>query len=358
MILPSYLGPGEQTFAPTGDARALTLPPTGTLLLNQQIENTRYGTLNQQPYDQPFHQQLVDIYEPPGPINVALHMKHGGAATKGQYAAAMGVLQGAPTLANVNFRMLQMLTAAVWFSQGSHCTKDNAGPWNPNGVDTVSAQYPFGVSGWSNHEYWSGADDPQFTIDVANAMTARYGAVFKVDCGHSEGGILTQRSWYERKTGGFACFCTSSGPASHYYIDVDPTLPSVPRPCRTQFGLQDDNIGIAGGHFLDPTWIGGKNPTLSQAEFPIILISDFHQLQTRVNAFNTHYGLPAETVSYADGVTVPVNIGTKTTWTYSGGAQQLVLYSAAQHSTKTHQACAGHFMLIDFALFALSNINR
>jgi hypothetical protein len=352
---PSYLSPGEVVTPGVGDANVLLGAPLGTLLLNQQIPNTRYGTPQQQPYDLPFHVQLVDIYEPNGPIDLAMLMLHGGAGYKAQYAAALGILIGVPSVDNVRWHILEHVNAAAWFAQGSHCTKANAGPWNPNGVDTVSAQYPNGVAGWSSHAYWSGADDPQFAKDVATAMRSRYGSVFRVCCGHSEGGMMTQRIWAEQSIGGFNCFCVSSGPANHWYLS-NPTLPQIPMPFRAQFGLQDDNIGIAGGHFLDQTWVGSKNPTVSQAEFPVISISDFYRLQTRVDAYNTFYGRPAETVNWNDGVTVAAKIGTKTTWTYCGGAMQLVLYSDAQHSTKSHQACAGHGMFTDFAIFALQNI--
>lgn len=354
---PSYLAPGESVTPISGTVAALVMAPPGTMLLNQQIPNTRYGTPQQQPYDKPLHDNLIDIYEPPGTINLAMTMLHGGGASKGQYAASLTIISGPQTLDTVNWPALMQVGAAAWFIQGMHCTPANAGPWNPNGVDTVSAQYPNGIAGWSNRAYWSGNDDPQLLVDIAIAQSQRYSNVFKVLCGHSEGGMMMQRAWYEHAAGGFNCYCGSSSPVNSYYLG-NPALPAVPKPMRTQFGLQDDNIGIAGGHFFDPTWVGGKNPTKSQAQTPVLSIGDFAQLQTRVNAYNTFHSRPAETVREGDGVTAPCAVGTVTTWTYCGGAMQMLVYSNATHSTKTQQACAHKRMFTDFAVFALQNINN
>lgn len=337
-----------------GDPISLSSAP-GTLLLNQQIANTRYGTANQQPTDQPLHALLVDIYDPPGDITIAYGVRHGGTDTKGRMANQLLLAEGVPSSRSTQWSRLTSNKCAAWLVQGGHCTPENAGPWNPNGVNTVHLpDYPNGVSGWSSHSYWSGYDDPQFSIDMSKSMLARYGSgTVRVSLGHSEGGMMVSRDWHDHKAGGFHVHASVSGPPSKWH-QANPALPAIPTPYYAQVSLNDANIGIAGGHFLDPIWVGSLNTTLSQQTFPVELISELVYMQQRVNAYNTAHALPPETVNLADGVTTAVTLGTKTTLVYSGGANVLVIYSQPDHSLVNQQKAAGVALLTFLTVFVRS----
>jgi hypothetical protein len=342
----------------------LSASKAGTLLLDQQIPNTRYGTPSAVAGDEPFHRHLIDIYEPQGDITMAIVPLHGGGGTKYQYAAALGILRSfPPTPDGVSWGALEAFNTVLLVPQGQACHGVDpawgAGnnPWNPDDVDTFSASYPIGIPTWSNHTMWSGVDDMQFVKDIAAFIANRYGAVLRVLTGHSNGGIMSNEAWYQHETGMFNVYCGTSGPASIYRRDVNPTPPSTVRPFCGFFGNLDTNLQIYPGHWQDPQWqLSQLSKAMVAYPFRPYIVGEMYQLQTRVNAYNAAHSLPAETVNFSDGVVSTVHVGTCTTWTYSGGANIVKLYSDSDHATKDLEKCAGHGHITDWALFALSNI--
>lgn len=337
---------------------------TGLLLLNQQIPNTRYGTGSATSLDAPFHPHLIDIYEPATSFDTVVCALHGGNGSKTNFAGALGIaLTKPPTKKTVNWSLLAQPTnnCAVWFPQGQWLNDSNklqpdgsANPWNPRGVSTVTPDNPGGTPTWSNHDFWSGVDDPQFLKDVLVAISARYGSIRKVLAGHSEGGMMTLRQWSEHVAGGFDVYCCNSACRSQYYID-NPLTPAIVKPVYNEVGLLDTNLQIYPGHMYDPIWYSSPD-TISVAGAywpnPNQRIGDFYDLQTRVDAFNAYVGNPAQTVNVADGVTSAINMGTITRFTYAGGNMRLQIGSAMSHPVKSHQQARGRHLLSIWMTFA------
>ena len=321
---------------------------SGIVLNNQLIPNTRDGGNHPQP---------CDVYEPNGTIRAFIVALHGGGGTKEQFAASLGVLLGLPVSSSkVAWNVLQTWGVALIVPQGSHCSPSNEGPWNPNGVNTVSAEYPNGIGAWSNRSFWSGADDPQFTKDAAAWGAARYGSgALRILAGHSAGGIMVNRKWYEHSlSGGYTTYVAASGPAAAYYRD-NPSTPVIVKPFLGHFGALDTNLQIDGGKFYNDTWELSQ-PTKAWVQIPNYLVGELQQLQARVTAYNAQHSLAPQTVTRAAGVTTAAaGGGTVTTWSYSGGANVVRLYSAAAHSTRDLQRCSGRRLIVDWMVFAFQN---
>lgn len=339
----------------------LTVPP-GTLTLDQQIPNTRYGTGGATPADLPYHVQLVDLYEPNGIISFVAVALHGGGGNKYQYSATLGLLRGwPPTADKVFWGSLEYWHLAMMIPQGNHCEGVNplwgAGnnPYNPHDVNTVSADYPYGIPTWSNHLMYSGVDDVQFIKDCATFASTRWGAATpRILAGHSNGGFMANTSWYEHIVNSYQCYCSTSGSAPPYYI-ANPATPAIVKPYFATYGHLDINLEITGTNFYEPVWYLSQ---VSKAfvDTPPTAIGALQQLQVRVNAYNTYHSLPAETVSISAGVTVAVAIGTRTTWTYSGGDNIICLYSDADHSNVSLAKCQRSTNYALWILFLLKSL--
>lgn len=315
----------------------------GTLQLNQQIPDTVNGGV---------HPHLIDMYTPNGTIRAVIILHHGAAGTKEVYSQQMGIHTGpVPTLQSVDWGALQSFGVAVWVPQGFYCIACpapgcNQGTFNPNNVTAVaSSRGP--VFTWLNHVEYSGVDDVGFEADVPAAMQAKYGSTLRIMGGHSNGGMFTQRRWYEHVAGQYNVYCMSSGPASQYFVS-NPTTPAIVKPTISILGLQDDILRPVdpANHFFDALW-GPSERSVADVTEPTNWIGEFIQFQARVNAYNAFKGLAAETVSpTVDGVKVtlvnlngPLNpaAGTMTVWTYSGGANVMMLLSACDHHVRTMQ---------------------
>jgi hypothetical protein len=314
--------------------QVLFMTPPGTLYTNVQIPNSISGGV---------WPHLIDIYIPTtfnGIVSTVI--LHGGGGNKLQVSLSLGILVGAPAKPqNVNWSLLDTWKGMVVIPQGQWCT-GVVNDWNPNGVNSVSPSHPYGIPTWSNHFMWSQADDLDFLSDLSDYIVNTYGTQRPTIAGHSSGGIMAHRMWYEKPTK-YGRYIGSSAPAASYYDGLP--APTLARPFLTQFGRMDTTLDINGGpagpgdHFFDPWWY--QNPThvtVEDVTFPSKWIGDFRQLPTRVNAYNSYNNLPSEVVNAADGAVTPIPIGTQTTWSYSKGYNMLQLYSDADHQVSSHQA--------------------
>ena len=335
----------------------LRVPP-GTVLQNAQITNTRYGTGGATPADQALHPHLVDAYVPSGFVKLALVLLHGAGGRKGHFAANLGLLfgplSGGPSA--VNWNLLSYYGMAVFIPQGQYCHGVDAAwgaggnPYNPNDVTTISANNPQGVPTWDNRVMLSRYDDRQFLLDLAAWIQSQVGVTGRILAGHSNGGMMANRMWYEHQPYSYHAYASASGPPSVYYRDVAPSPPAVVVPLFEQHAAMDTNIGIAGGHFQDATW------TLSQASvaYPVFpahatVIGAWQQFQRRIDAFDAYSALPPETPSYGGGVVTNVAIGTRTDWSAGNGGQRLRLYSDAAHGITTQQKANARKWVSDVA---------
>jgi len=347
-------------------ALASVLP--GTLLLNFKIPNTRYGTGAQTATDEPYHPHLCDLYEPRGLINFAFVLAHGGSGSKEEVAISWGIKigTGPATVKAVRWSILANRKCAVLVPQGGHLD-GTVTALNPTGINTERAQNQFqGVATWSNHCMNSGRDDVQFAKDAAVWLHDRYGSVFRIFGGHSNGGMMAHRCWTEHLSGMYNCYAATSGAASDYYLD-NPTMPAIVKPMYQQFGALDTTLQVYPGRFFDATLTqADTHVSVADVTIPVKWIGPFERFKSQVAAYNTYKSLPAETVSATvDGVkVVQVDLsltggaGTQTTWTYCGGAMVLRLLSAASHKVKSMQAATKRTLFGDFMTFAAQNVGN
>lgn len=313
------------------------------------IPNTRYGTLAATPADTTFHPHTLVVCQPAGYLRNVVVALHGGGGTSASFANGLGVLTSGLTFTNdkVNWDMLQSLNTTIIFPQGQYCNGIDpawgAGnnPWNP--FDVASG----GIPVWSNGAYWSGYDDKQFANDLAKWIIARYGTnTQRILAGLSLGAIMANRMTYESE-GNYTVICSVSGSPSGYFA-LHPDIASTPVPVLSQFGELDGNIGLD-GHLTDPL-IYMTTPSVQWAQNPPVLIGMLQGMQIKVTAYNASHGLAPETVLFGDGVTTAVLTGSVTTWTYSGGANVLKLYSDADHTGI--QTVTGRSSVADWVQFA------
>lgn len=332
------------------------------LQTNIQIPNTRYGTVSAQAGDEANHPHLCDVYKPGGVIRAVMVALHGGGGDKTQYAGSLGVLKGdPPSYSKVNWGLLEQARCALIVPQGQHCSGVNAlwgagsNPWNPNDVDTPAAKV------WSSRVIWSGVDDVQFLRDMAGWIISTFGSdKTRVLVGHSAGGMMVCRMWYEHVSlaTGYHAYCSSSSTPSAYFRDTAPTPPIDARPFAVEFGAQDANLGFApdGTHFDDATLYLTANPTPAWVSWPSppALMGAIQTHQARVDAYNAQHSLSSETITTGNGTTTPAASGTKTDWTNSNGQMRMRLDSDADHSNANQQAATGQKQLASWALFAVA----
>lgn len=203
---------------------------------------------------------LFDVYIPVGEIDFVTVILHGAGGGKVNIANTMGVTYSNTQKASqVNWTLLTLMKSVVIIPQGQHCD-GTVGPFNPNGVTTVSLNYPNGVATWSNYNMWSGADDKSFLQDlVANYIEVNWPGKSKVLAGHSNGGMMAQTMWLESPAT-FDMYGSFSGPAAYYYDQNPIPTPSVIKPMFQRYSMKDTVLGISGGvagagdHFWDNLW--------------------------------------------------------------------------------------------------------
>lgn len=329
----------------------------GALQTNIQIPNTRFGTVDATPADEADHPHQVDVYRPEGEIRCVMVALHGGGGNKTQYAASLGVLRGdPPTYAKINWALLEKAKCALIVPTGQRCTGVDAAwgagnnPWNPDDVDPAGD-----VRLWSSGVFWSGYDDPQFLRDCVAYILDQFGSTPKrVLVGHSAGGMMVHRMWWEHDpAAGYDCYFTSSATPSMAYSGA--TAPVDAMPCGAIFGANDVNLGIDGGNIGAATLELTVNPTTAWTSWPDPpqLMGPLVAQQARVDAYNTQHSLAPETVDEVDGVTVAAGgTGTRTDWNNSDGNMLTRELSDADHSNTSQQDARGQKQIIEWSLFA------
>lgn len=328
--------------------QALGYVTPGTVLLNQSIPKAGGG----------FWPHPVDLYIPRGAPRRAVVVLHGGTGTKAQAAYVSRVMRGktpTPTPADVNWTLLEFWNVIAVFPQGQACLTSNAtdNPWNPNGVDTVSADYPAGNRNWSNDLYWSGYDDLSMLEDLREMILDAYVSVLKVHLiGHSSGGTMVRRMLRERPV--YDHHGITSGPVPSR-MHANAFAPSTVKPLWVQHGRLDENLGIYNGtagpgdHWLDTLW--DQQPQgLSKASVEGSMVGSVWvpeltnfvaerlEFQEAIDAWNTQESDPPETFDEGDYVSEATNYGTLRTWTYGNGRMVLRLLSGSTHKYSHQQA--------------------
>lgn len=221
----------------------------GVLLKNQTLAKTGGGTWP----------HLYDVYIPNGPVKFVAVILHGGGGSKENIAQTMGITYSLTATVNqVNWPMLELFKTMVVIPQGQHCD-GTVGPFNPNGANTVSTQYPNGVATWSNYFMWSGADDLSMLKDMSTFLATTRTGTARILMGHSNGGMMTERVWLEAP-GYYNFYATFSGPLARYYDQATFPQPAQLKPLYQRFSLKDTILGISGGnagpgdHFWDNQW--------------------------------------------------------------------------------------------------------
>lgn len=237
-------------------AMGLFATTPGTILRDQLL--TKGGTAGDEKWPHKF-----DVYIPAMPdgqsvqfVMVALHGGSGGKTTLPQ--AMYCTFAPVPTIYQVNWELLRTFRCALIVPQGQHCDGVTS-EWNPNGVNTVSAQNPNGVATWSNYSMWSGADDKSFLQDMAQYIVVKFGNVARVLAGHSNGGMMAYRMWLE-SPGWYNFYCSTSGPMPIYW-DSNLAVPRSFKPFYVRYSLKDTVLGVNGGiagtsnHFWEDVWL-------------------------------------------------------------------------------------------------------
>lgn len=323
-------------------ATMLATANAGTVVLNQLIPNTRDGGT---------HPHRVDILVPQVYDRFVVCM-HGGGGKKERFARNLGVVTSQTiTRATVSWAGLNNRQAIAVFPQGQACL-GIASEWNPGGIDTRSTTNPEGVATWSNHVMWSGADDPQFLKDLSTWLQAQYpaAAAKRVLAGHSNGGMMVNRAWYEFPDS-YTHYCSAAGPASIKLAD-DP-MPATVRPFFMQIGDQDDLIGIldgragVGNHFEDDEWLQQEEHIArADVDFPALTswVGELVQMQRRLTAIGGG--------ALGDGVeSLASGAGTVTKWTKALAKIVLHRLSNATHEVTSLAAADGN-LFVKWAIFA------
>lgn len=321
----------------------------GSVALDVLIPNTRDGG---------YHPHRVDVYVPAGAPVRSMVCLHGGTGNKRQQAYYMGFLlkyipTGSFSAANVHWRWLQAFNCIAVFPQGQACAGPNmpysvdasgnallrwptgGNPWNPGDINTINAQFPQGQTGWSNWFEWSGADDPQFLKDLNTWVSNTYGITHSTLSGHSSGGFMTKRAWFEFPTT-FAHYITWAGPAAGYFANTP-----VPRALGKMLCIQgylDQTVGCLDyydptiSHLYDDVWLQDPtHVTRNDYAYPNRAQNhgDWPLLIARAQA------AAGVTPQQSDKVVSQVHIGERWDFKYDNGNQWWVVLTGATHDFKS-----------------------
>lgn len=326
----------------------------GVVALDVLIPNTRDGG---------YHPHRVDFYIPSGALSRSLVILHGGTGNKRQQAYYMGFLKdyvqtGSFSASNVNWRWLQQFNTIAAFPQGQACIgagmaysvnadgsprltyAAGANPQNPGDIDTRTAQFPSGQTGWQNGFENVGTDDKQFLIDLQAYIASHYGIAGVSLSGHSSGGFMTNRIWLESPTT-YGHYVTWAGPLANAYAAT--SMPGTLRKMLAIQGYMDTTVGAmdyytgvsqlyASVWQQDPTHV-----TRNDVQYPgrAQNRSSWSFLVDRVTA------LTGTAPQQTDKVVTPAHVGDLWTYSYSGGAQQFLVLTAATHDFKSITQCLG-----------------
>lgn len=255
------------------DPVSLLATGPGTLIIDMRLLNTATGDL---------HPHRMDVFIPSqdaigfsGQVPYFTVMLHGGGGNKKNFERTSRIVIGKVlTPKTVNWDLVNGALSVFVFVQGEYC-RGNVNENNPYGVNTVSAKQPNGVPNWSNRVFYSGADDMQLLRDLSGWAASAFPTAKRYLVGHSSGGMMTQRVWYDEPTL-FERYWSYAGPAA---IDYDPVLgtrglPTVKRPLYETYGWMDPNMGPGRDPAhptapLDPEWLYDQQYTAPPQNFSI-----------------------------------------------------------------------------------------
>ncbi len=302
--------------------------PAGTLLLDQSIPNLGAGGN---------WASTCDIYIPDGTVTRCCTWLHGGGGDKDLFARSLGIMKGGVpyTAAKVSWDMLAKYQTIAVIPRGQYCSGvTNA--WNPLGADVTAGGTKPPNRMWSNRFTWSQQNDVGMLSDLRDMINSSYPGLLHGLAGHSLGGMMTKRCWYELPAK-YSKFATISGPAPNYYAGV--AMPGTVQPMLAIQGGHDTNLDVfdgplgPGSHFFDAAWIQrSESYTVANVAVPPgYYHGEFEHFKLRVAAYNTAHGLGAETVR-PDGAKVQgVKVGVAHYWSHCGNQQVLREYDEAGH---------------------------
>ena len=328
----------------------------GVIISDVYIPNSRDGGN---------HPHAVDFYVPNGGVTRSAIVLHGGGGNKIQIARLMGLAMTTP-ITPLAFRwdILNYWNALLVIPQGQACT-GTVNDWNPGGVDTRTVDYPDGIRTWTNYQMWSQADDVQFLKDLSDYVSTNYGAgIGKNLCGHSQGGMMVSRMWYEAPTY-FTNFCAASSGAPNYFVLNPAVIPDDPKPFHLTIGQLDNILNVqdgprgAGDHFFEETWEqGASTVALSDVYTPLLYMGAWNALQRMTDIINDFGLYDPQVIDVNDAVETAITIGTKKTWTYGGlGRVKVVWLSDAGHDLASIQACMNQRVFSNWMNFAYEMAN-
>jgi len=207
---------------------------------------------------------------------------------------------------------------------------------------------------------YSQADDVQFLKDLSTYIVSTYGNIGKILCGHSQGGMMVSRMWYEAPSY-YTAFCSAAAGASRYYYD-NPALPSTIKPfCQiigqldTVLNVQDGPNG-AGDHWTDDLWKQGESTqSIADVYIPLEYIGAWKALQVQCDAFTTRYGFPAVVIADGDAEVSNVAIGTQKKWVYQNDHLSVIWLSDGAHSIPSLQNAMHQFLLSTWLFFVMES---
>ena len=233
----------------------------------------------------------IDIYKPTGATKAVVFL-HGGGGQNHAVAYQLGLnsANANPSVSTVNWSWLQANKTIMIFPQGQ----------------TASGN----AYTWSNRVMTSGQDDVAFLQALAAYIKTTFPFIVEVDiAGHSNGGMMVNRMWYE-SPGTFRSHVSFSGPASKYYYD-NVVTPSVFKPYFSVIG-ELDNILRVTNNWDATLWT--QNPAFNTPS----------TIETRWHGEWRNYVAKmgaAIAVTPVDGDKVVV--GSIETWTNAGGKYKL-----------------------------------
>lgn len=332
--------------------------PTGVFTADQIIPSSAGGD----------HPHLVDVYVPDNTtVDKVICILHGGRGDKQFIARSVGVTRSIPISAStVNWDLLRYWRCAVLIPRGQFCD-GTVSAWNPGGADTTAGGTKPGVRTWSNWFMWSGANDPLFLADLSAWAQTQWPGILRCIWGHSNGGFMVQRMWYDVPNPWQRMGCVS-GPASWHYDGATKT--GTVRPLLSIIGGRDHTLGVEdgpsgeGSHFFDNLWRQSpSNASVANVDTPGFggYMGEFNEFQRRVDARNTQAGAAAQTVTTEPTKVEAVALGLQDTWIYANKAMVLRRVREAGHGLSgtrgdsddgaTYQKATGRRIFSDMAAF-------
>lgn len=334
--------------------------PPGTILTDVAIPNlTGFGSADPSVYPNwpAFWPQLCDIYIPTGPINRGFVCLHGGGDTKHHFAFLLNILNAH----GANWPVMNYGQAIFVLPQGQACS-GALSPLNatvPFINSPPTSRYPLGITTWQNAFTNSGWGDIQGSTGVGGNYTTGFladlntylriggGSGLNIPrlglMGHSNGGFMVQRWWYQGADI-WDYYFAQSGPQPNLLAAQPIGTANFHRPFWQQYGALDNVVGIANlgttdqidsalapyYHFFEPTWQQPFSKLINEdLAYPSLSLhtgawSTFTNMVTGVTGFPPDEGAFIASAS-------PIAVGNLLTASYNSNKFVLRLLDQASH---------------------------